>query len=124
MKLGKNSKSGFTLVEIMVVVALIAVLASIAIPNFIAYRKTAHSKACLDNMHLIRSACRATEIKSGVLETDLTRLYSDGKGFLKFLPKCPVGGTYKITIDPQTEAVEVSCSQNGQDEHNVSETDE
>ena len=42
----KRMKKGFTLVEIMIVVAIIAILAAIAIPNFVKYRKESQEASC------------------------------------------------------------------------------
>ena len=60
--MNKRMNKGFTLVEIMIVVAIIAILAAVAIPNFVKYRKTAQMNACIGNDKYIKvmPKCPAT----------------------------------------------------------------
>lgn len=62
-KLLKNRK-GFTLIELMIVVAIIGILAAIAIPNFLTFRlkaKTSEAKANLGAIRTVQEAYRAEE---------------------------------------------------------------
>src|SRR5438128_7692282 len=56
MQIRVHHKHGFTLVEIMIVVAIIGLLAAIAIPNFVRARTTAQQNACINNLRQIDSA--------------------------------------------------------------------
>ena len=51
------NRKGFTLVEIMIVVAIIALLAAIAIPNLLSARMTANSAAAKANIRSLSTAC-------------------------------------------------------------------
>jgi prepilin-type N-terminal cleavage/methylation domain-containing protein len=56
MKMKSNKGNGFTLVEIMIVVAIIGLLAAIAIPNFVRARGTSQTNACINNLRIVDAA--------------------------------------------------------------------
>ena len=68
-KLNKN-RGGFTLVEIMIVVAIIALLAAIAVPNFLRARKRSQATRILEDLRLIDSAVDQYAIEANKKATD------------------------------------------------------
>ena len=91
MKNRTSRKSGFTLVEIMIVVAIIGLLASIAVPNFVKARTTAQMNACISNLRQIDGAIQqwALDTKQGDTATVTA---ADILPYLKNNVVCPSGG--------------------------------
>ena len=105
----KNSrKAGFTLVEIMIVVAIIGLLAAIAIPNFVKARSKAQQNACIANLKQIDGAVQQWALEKKKTSTD-TYTMADITDFLKgsAVPNCPAGGTYSPGL---TVANNPTCS--------------
>jgi prepilin-type N-terminal cleavage/methylation domain-containing protein len=110
-------KSGFTLVEIMIVVAIIGLLAAIAIPNFIKARATSQANACINNLRQIDGAINEWALETGQSTGAAVASVSTVSAYIKLnsassVPGCPGGGTYITTSVGQ--ALQVSCTLSSQ----------
>ncbi len=100
MQINTSKKSGFTLVEIMIVVAIIGLLAAIAIPNFIKARETSQAKACIANLKQIEGAKATWALENKKVNADqavTTDLYGSDK-YIRDEPTCPASFLYTIGV--------------------------
>lgn len=108
----ESPRHGFTLVEIMIVVAIIGILSAIAIPNFVKNRNQSQQKACIANMRLIATSAEnwRTENKMALIGDDWKTKLIGTSNYIKTEPACPSGGVYTVEISEGSEEVLVACS--------------
>jgi prepilin-type N-terminal cleavage/methylation domain-containing protein len=109
MKIQSRRNAGFTLVEIMIVVAIIGLLAAIAIPNFVKARNTAQANACINNLRQIDSAVQQWALEAGKKDGDTI----DKTEVVKYIkgekePTCPATGNY-VWVDTLGTPPQVTC---------------
>jgi prepilin-type N-terminal cleavage/methylation domain-containing protein len=93
----RSEKQAFTLVEILIVVAIIGMLAAIAIPNFVRGRATAQKNACIGNLSQIAAAKENWAFENRKTEGASTAGSESAiNAFLRGgdAPACQGGGTY------------------------------
>ena len=84
----KMNRKGFTLVEIMIVVAIIGLLAAIAIPNFVRARQTALQNACISNLKQIQGCIQVWAIDTGADSTATPAMDVICPDYIKSWPNC------------------------------------
>lgn len=99
-----RSRRGFTLVEIMIVVAIIGIIIAIAVPAFLRARENSRGTACQENLSKIDGAKESYAMEFRLANgaaCDFPQLINPngaatGEGYLKAQPQCPSGGAYFV----------------------------
>jgi type IV pilus assembly protein PilA len=80
-KFNPSNEKGFTLIELMIVIAIIGILAAIAIPQFAAYRARSYNSAAQSDLRNAATAQEAYFVDANTYCTDETRLGSGSWGY-------------------------------------------
>jgi prepilin-type N-terminal cleavage/methylation domain-containing protein len=110
---GIKEQNGFTIVETMVVLAVIAILVLIAQPVFRATKVQAQKKACQANVRIMEGALctwKAMNIESNYPQNSDIIPTLVGHGFLKTNPACPAGGNYETSNGGGAAFPTIKCS--------------
>ena len=101
----------FTLVELLIVMAILAVLLSVALPNYLHTRKTSQKAICINNLKKIDAAIDQWTAEHAISNGTQPTLQQEEEiyGYTnKGKPGCPAGGVY--TIYPVGGVTQVRCS--------------
>ena len=111
MKVNMSRKAGFTLVEIMIVVAIIGLLAAIAVPNFIKARENSQKNACVANLKQIDGAAQTWALEQKIatgVAIDPVGLFG-AANYIRIEPKCPADGK-SYTLAKVGDSPQVTCT--------------
>ena len=104
-------RTGFTLVEIMIVVAIIGLLGAIAIPSYVHTRSRTQANACINNLRQIEAAVQQVVFEKGKHDGETIAWPDDVTPYIKLnssgsIPNCPAGGNYSLqTVGTIPQAV-------------------
>jgi prepilin-type N-terminal cleavage/methylation domain-containing protein len=110
-----NDTRGFTLVEIMIVVAIVALLCAIVIPNLLKASARSQATTCINNLRQIDTAVQEFSVEAGKHLGDTVTLTTDLTPYIKLnrqgsLPPCPASGSYIMGVVGTNPSVSCSLS--------------
>jgi type II secretory pathway pseudopilin PulG len=100
-----NKKSGLTIVEALIVLAILLLLAAISLPALFQNQQKKRAAECAMNLDAVMIACKRQATENGVFPKNLSELVP---AYFESVPTCPSGGTYTLGTpegDPPTCSV-------------------
>jgi general secretion pathway protein G len=111
----QRGESGFTLVELMIVMTIIGLLAAIAIPNYIRSVNKAKEAVLKEDLHVIRNAIDSYTVDKEKAPQGLDDLVQ--AGYLKTIPVDPMSSRSDTWITGQSDALsDINETQGGIDD--------
>jgi general secretion pathway protein G len=108
----RRDEGGFTLIELVIVMAVIGLLAAIAIPSFVRSVQKAKEAVLLEDLHVMRNAIDSYTIDKEKAPQSLEDLVQ--AGYLKAIPKDPITSSNDTWITSQSDMLsDISQSQGG-----------
>jgi prepilin-type N-terminal cleavage/methylation domain-containing protein len=89
-------QAGFTMVEMMIVVLVLAMLLEMAIPQFITARHRARQRTCMSNMRQMEVAKEQLAMNKKLQDGDPVDTVDLVPDYIRNAPSCPSGGTYTL----------------------------
>jgi type II secretion system protein G len=84
-----RNRKGFTLIELMIVIAIIGILAAMAVPNFKKAREQAREKACYSNIRVLMGAVEMYNMDNSAMMANVDQGSLKNGGYIKALVNCP-----------------------------------
>jgi general secretion pathway protein G len=103
MGVSKKPDAGFTLVELMIVMAIIGVLATLAIPSFVGALKQAREAVLKEDLHVLRTAIDSYTADKQKAPQALEDLITDG--YLKSVPEDPMTHSKETWVTNTSDAL-------------------
>jgi prepilin-type N-terminal cleavage/methylation domain-containing protein len=103
----RRARRGFSLLEVLFTVLILAVLAAVAVPLYSNTKTSAAQSACKSNVQALANAESKYKFETGAYTTTSSQLISYG---IANVPTCPLDGTTAYTIAVSGTGIKISCA--------------